>query len=650
MELLPLNLKTKFENNTNSFLNGRNEMSELIRAYDWAETPLGLPEVWPQNLRTTLDIMLRSAFPMFLWWGDDLICFYNDAYRPSLGVDGKHPAIGKKAKNVWSDIWDFIGPLIAKVQTTGESVWFEDKLVPIYRNGRTEDVYWTFSYSPVHGDKGSIDGVLVTCTETTEKVKYVNKLIESERRFQHLIRDATIGMIVLSGEEMIVEVVNKAYGVLINQDSDQLLGKKLFDIIPETEAEFRKLLDKVRNTGETIFLFEHPYFVWVDGSKKEGFLNIVYQPLRDDDNQIKGVVAMCQDVTQQVISHKKLEESEMQFKLMADSVVQMIWITDPQGMHEYYNRRWYEFTGTSEGETAGEGWNKMFHPDDRERAWEKWRHSLKTGDIYEIEYRLLRKDGEYVWVLGRAAPFYSSDGEIIRWFGTCTDINEQKKLQRQKEEFISIASHELKSPLTSLNSSLQFLERQIEKETVLNPVTARLIQMANKNAQKLINLVDELLDFTKLEKGQVLLKKSVFNLAELIASTSESLRMGGFNVKIKGDSEINISADYLKIGQVITNLLNNCIKYASESKDIIIHVEQISNSVKITVQDFGPGIPQEKLTHLFDIYYQAENNGHQSGLGLGLYICSRIIFDHNGKLGVESEIGKGTSFWFTLPL
>jgi len=444
--------------------------------------------------------------------------------------------------------------------------------------------------------------------------------------------------------------VNKAYGVLINQDSDHLVGKAIFDIIPETEADFRKLMDQVRNTGETIFLFEHPYFVWVNGSKKEGFLNIVYQPLRDDANQITGVVAMCQDITQQVISHKKLEESETQFKLMADSVVQMIWITDPEGMHEYYNKRWYEFTGTSVEDTAGEGWNKMFHPDDRELAWEKWRHSLKTGDIYEIEYRLLRKDGEYVWVLGRAAPVYNSDGKIIRWFGTCTDINEQKKLQQQKEEFISIASHELKTPLTSLNSSLQLLGRQILTDTNLNPLSVSLIEMANKNAQKLIGLVNDLLDFTKLEKGKLVLRKSDFNLSNLLDSCCESVQMEGFQVQIEGDSEIKVTADYLKIGQVVTNLLSNCTKYASKSKKINIHVERISDSVKVTVKDFGPGIPDDKLANLFDIYYRADNVGQSSGLGLGLYICSRIITDHDGNIGVESELGKGTSFWFTLPL
>ena len=120
-------------------------MGELTRCYNWSQTSLGEPDNWSQSLKTTLGILLHSAFPMFLFWGKDLLCFYNDAFRPSLGVEGKHPALGKKGKDVWPEIWEFIGPLIEKVMTTGEPVWFEDQLVPFYRNGRMEDIYWTFS-------------------------------------------------------------------------------------------------------------------------------------------------------------------------------------------------------------------------------------------------------------------------------------------------------------------------------------------------------------------------------------------------------------------------------------------------------------------------------------------------------------------------
>jgi len=159
------------------FLSGGGNMGTLIREKDWHKNVLGNPEGWPQSLRTTLSILLNSKFPMFLWWGPELICFYNDAYRPSLGENGKHPSIlGMRAKDAWPEIWEMIKPLIDQVLSGGDAIWFEDQLVPIYRNGGIEDVYWTFSYSPVYDDGGKISGVIVICTETTDKRALLQKL------------------------------------------------------------------------------------------------------------------------------------------------------------------------------------------------------------------------------------------------------------------------------------------------------------------------------------------------------------------------------------------------------------------------------------------------------------------------------------------
>ena len=168
-------------------------MGALTRTYNWHQTSIDTPDRWPRSLRTTLGIVLHSAFPMFLFWGDEHICFYNDAYRPSLGHEGKHPALGKRGQEVWSEIWSFIGPLIDKVMTTGDAVWYEDQLVPFYRDGKLEDTYWTFSYSPVYGENGQIDGVLVTCTETTEKVRTVQKLKETNDQLAFAIEATELG-------------------------------------------------------------------------------------------------------------------------------------------------------------------------------------------------------------------------------------------------------------------------------------------------------------------------------------------------------------------------------------------------------------------------------------------------------------------------
>jgi hypothetical protein len=152
------------------FLKNTGEIGALVLNYDWSRTSIGNIEAWPLSLQITIYDVLHSAFPMFLFWGEEFLCFYNEAFRPSLGTNGKHPAIGKKAITIWGEIWHFIGPLLQKVFVTGEAVMLEDQLVPFYRNGKVENIYWTFCYSPALGEDNKIRGVLVTCIETTKYV------------------------------------------------------------------------------------------------------------------------------------------------------------------------------------------------------------------------------------------------------------------------------------------------------------------------------------------------------------------------------------------------------------------------------------------------------------------------------------------------
>ncbi len=152
------------------------------------------------------------------------------------------------------------------------------------------------------------------------------------------------------------------------------------------------------------------------------------------------------------VRERQLFESEAKFEAIADSVDQMIWSTTPDGLHDYYNSRWYEFTGVPEGSTDGEGWNGMFHPDDQERAWRIWRHSLATGEPYEIEYRLRHRSGRYHWVLGRALPVRDADGKIVRWYGTCTDIHEIKVAEEQRQLMLAEMNHRVKNTLAMVHS------------------------------------------------------------------------------------------------------------------------------------------------------------------------------------------------------
>ena len=290
------------------FLEGGSEAGNLIRSFDWTDSPVGTPAEWPASLQTILNIMLHSAFPMFLFWGKELVCFYNDAFRPSLGANGKHPAIGKKGKEVWPEIWDFIGPLIEQVMKTGEPVWFEDQLVSFYRNGKIEDIYWTFSYSAAFDDNGKTNGVFVTCTETTEKVLSVKKLVETEKKIHTLVRESTVGIATLIGEDSVVEIANEAFANLTGVALNQLVGKAFFEVAPDTIPCLKAVVDKVRTLGKPAYSYSRPCSLHNGEDKREVYLDIVYQPYKENGGLTTGVMVRYIDVTQQVLARQKIEE------------------------------------------------------------------------------------------------------------------------------------------------------------------------------------------------------------------------------------------------------------------------------------------------------------------------------------------------------
>jgi two-component system CheB/CheR fusion protein len=246
-------------------------------------------------------------------------------------------------------------------------------------------------------------------------------------------------------------------------------------------------------------------------------------------------------------------------------------------------------------------------------------------------------------------PIKNEEGKIQLWTGTATDIHEIRLLQQQKDDFISIASHELKTPTTSLKASLQLLNRL--KNEPNSPKLPGLIDIANKSLEKVIVLIKHLLDASNVNEGQLLLNQNLFTLSHVIEECCLSISIEGiYNIITEGDMDMQVYADAERINQVVINFVTNAVKYAPESKEIRIRIEKVDNMAKVSVIDKGPGIPAEKLIHLFDRYYRADNSGSQySGLGLGLYISAEIIKKHNGKIGVDSDLGKGSTFWFTLP-
>jgi signal transduction histidine kinase len=302
------------------FLNGGGEMGELTRGYDWSKSIIGAPGNWPQCLRITVSLLLSSKFPMFLWWGENLIQFYNDAYRPSLGNDGKHPlALGQKGDDCWPEIWDVIHPLIDQVRSTGEAIWFEDQLVPIFRNGKIEDVYWTFSYSPVRGETDDVEGVLVVCTETTEKVLAMQRLEESERRYRILIEEGITATALYTGPDIRIEYANDTMLRYWGKDRS-IIGMTFRQALPELEGQpFPELLEAVFATGTAYVGKEEKAYLEINGKLQPGYYNYTYKALRKDDGTIYGIYHAAIEVTEQVIAREKAEESEQQLREVVEN-------------------------------------------------------------------------------------------------------------------------------------------------------------------------------------------------------------------------------------------------------------------------------------------------------------------------------------------
>lgn len=290
---------------------GTGEMADLTRAFDWGTTPIGPVEQWPEALLITVNTMLCSRHPMFLWWGPELIQFYNDGYRPTIRED-KHPrALGQRGAECWPEIWPIIGPQIEAVMSRGEATWHENQLVPIHRNNTLEDVYWTYGYSPVRDGHGNIRGTLVVCTETTASVLAKQQLERERERLADLFQQAPAFFAVLGGPEHVFEMLNGPYQELVGQRP--ILGKTLREAIPEAQAQgFTNLLDRVLKSGEPFVGRNTPIQLARSGTQslETRYLDFVYQPRREADGTVTGIIVLGVDVTENKRAEQVLLQSE----------------------------------------------------------------------------------------------------------------------------------------------------------------------------------------------------------------------------------------------------------------------------------------------------------------------------------------------------
>ncbi len=345
-----------------------------------------------------------------------------------------------------------------------------------------------------------------------------------------------------------------------------------------------------------------------------------------------------------------MAESAVRFGILANAMPQKMWTADEQGNVNYLNNQWFEYTHKSFDDLKDLGWEKIIHPGDWRHNEQTWLHSINTGENFELEHRFLSYDGTYHWHLSRGVAQKDENGKVVMWIGTHTDIDEQKKKEQRKDEFISIASHEMKTPLTTAKAYLQLLELSVDNENESSTLYAKKASVAVNRLNELIN---ELLDVSKIQNGKLAYNITTFNFDDLVNNTIENMLHSSPKHSIikTGLLQQEITGDKDRLQQVLINLLSNAIKYSPQAEKVFIDVQQEKGEIKVAIKDNGIGIPARHLEKIFDRYYRVEEHAIQfQGLGIGLYISYEIIQRHHGKLCVESEPGKGSTFYFTLPV
>jgi len=599
-------------------------------------------------------LLTQAPIALSMLMGDDFVIKVANPQILELWGRGKE-VIGMKLIEALPEIKDqpFID-ILKNVKTTGIPYKGYKQVAYLIKNGERQACYFDFIYAPIYNDtETEIIGVSIVATDATDKVMAEINLAETEYKFETLINESDFSIGLYSGKDLIVDMVNDA--MLKTWDKDRsVIGKRLEDAMPELKGQpFLDILKNVFETGKTYTATEDHIYLEQDGILKPFYYNFSYKPLKNQDGEVYAILNFAVNVTDLVLAKKQIQDNEEKYRNLADSLPIIVWTADKDGNIDYYNKRWYEYSGFEGVDNRGTASKKILHPDDFPRATTIWQNSQKNKTGYEIEYQFKdrTKENAYRWFLGKAIPIKDQNNEVLQWIGTCTDIDEFKQFQQQKDNFLGIASHELKTPLTSLKLYSQFLEKNLRKQDDLG--NADVAKKMDEQINKLTNLVDDLLDVTKIQNGKIILNNSEFNFDELIVETVEEQQMNTkHTIELNSEPIGIITGDRHRISQVMSNLINNAIKY-SPTADKILITSKITedNNVRFCVRDFGIGIPDDKKDKVFEQYYRVSGSKEHTfpGLGLGLYISSEIIKRSGGKIFVNSVEGKGSDFCFEIP-
>ncbi|HEX8652237.1 MAG TPA: PAS domain S-box protein [Pyrinomonadaceae bacterium] len=549
----------------------------------------------------------------------------------------------------------------------------------------------SLSISPIRDHAGHILGASTIARDVTARRRMEKALRASEERYRAFVAQSAEAIwrceldepisVDLSEDEQIERFYRDGYLAECNdvmaemygyEKAEEIIGARLGDLLDRSEPGNEAFLRAFIRSGYRLEDAESAEFN-KEGEHKYFFNNLVGII---EDRALLRVWGTQRDVTARKQAEAELQASEQRYRSLADAMPQIVWTARADGYTDYYNRRWYEYTGMTPEQTEGWGWQPVLHPEDVEKSLRAWATAVQTGKIYEIEYRFRRgSDGAYRWHLARGVPMRDKHGQILKWFGTATDIDDQKRAaeerlrllahaeearlraeeaNRTKDEFLATLSHELRTPLTAMLGWTRMLRTKELDETT----SAHALATIERNIYAQTQLIEDLLDVSRIITGKLRLDVSPVELMPIIEAALDSVRPAAEAKEILLQTALDpltgpVSGDAARLQQVVWNLVSNAVKFTPKGGRINVRLERVESHVEINVSDSGQGISTEFLPHVFDRFRQADSSTTRvhGGLGLGLAIVRHLVELHGGTVHAESQgTGQGSTFKVKLPV
>lgn len=464
---------------------------------------------------------------------------------------------------------------------------------------------------------------------------------------------------------------NPALERIFGITAQHALGRSAFEVLPFLKTEGDELRSALE--GRTSFISVQSFTISPAGPA--GYFEATYAPWQNRTGEIIGGLAIIHDISERIHTEKALREGEAHFRQLAEAIPHMVWTTLPNGQFDYCNGRWCEYTGQTMEQSQGFGWLEAVHPEHLERIQDAWKVSLKSGELYEVEYPLRGRDGSYRWHLDRALPLRDHKGGVIKWFGTCTDVHEKRltteifremntvlekrvddrtkslrEVNEQMESFCYTVSHDLRAPLRAMRAFTQVLLDDYISQ--LDSSGQDFLRRVGVAAERMDGLIQDLLQYSRL--GRMELTLEPIDVEKVVDDIVVDLRLEARarNAVIKVEKPLgSVVAQETVLQQILLNLISNALKFvaAGVAPEIRVWSETCGDKVRFYVRDNGIGIPEEYYGRIFRVFERLHGVEVYPGTGIGLAIVQKGIDRMNGSVGVTSEMGKGSCFWIELP-